>query len=92
MSAARAHLHVLPDVDDESVAVSRAALERVMDNVDSLADDLEAGIAAATHRIFAGSRPAALNELHRLGLRVQQLRDDVEPLGGRPPTRPRRLA
>jgi hypothetical protein len=93
MSAARApQLHVLPSVDDEQVKVSRVALERAIADVDALADDLEAGIRAATHRIFAGSRPAALNELHRLGLRVQQLRDDFEPLGGKPRPRPIRLA
>lgn len=93
MSVARA-LRVLPDLEEvDTVEVPRGALCRAIDNVDSLADDLEAGLAAATHRIFAGSRPAALNELHRLGLRVQQLREDFEPLGGDPPTsRPRRLA
>jgi len=93
MTVARAALRVLPDVDDDTVEIPRADLERAVTNVDTLADDLEAGLAAATHRIFAGSRPGALNELHRLGLRVQQLREDFEPLGGRSPNdRPRRLA
>jgi len=86
-------LRVLPDVDDEYVEVSREALERVFANVDALADDLEAGLRATASRIFAGSRPAALNELHRLGLRVQQLREDFVPLGGHSPNdRPQRLA
>lgn len=93
MSASRAALHVLPDVDDEYIEVSRIALERVVASVDSLADDIEAGLAAATHRGFARNWPAVLNELHRIGLRVQRAREDLEPIGGRPPTtRPRRLA
>lgn len=94
MTAARP-LYLVPDLGEvETVKVPRGALNRAVANVDALADDLEAGLAAATHRIFAGSRPAALNELHRLGLRVQQLRADFEPLGGTPPTarRPKRLA
>lgn len=94
MTAART-LYLVPDLEEiETIEVPRGALNRAIANVDALADDLEAGLAAATHRIFAGSRPGALNELHRLGLRVQQLREDFEPLGGAPtPTRrPKRLA
>ncbi len=92
MATARA-LQLLPAVEDELVPVSRIALDRLVENIDSLADDLDAGLEAIASRIFAGSRPAAINEINRLGLRVARLRRDFEPIGGKPTEpRPLRLA
>ncbi len=92
MATARA-LRLLPPVDEDLVEVSRRALDELVTNIDRFADDLDEGLEACASKIFAGSRPAALNELHRMGLRIQQAREVLEPFGAQPTEpRPIRLA
>lgn len=93
MAAARAPLHLLPDVEPATTVVLTADLEAAIDNVAALADDLDAGLDAIAGRLFADSRSAALNEVGRLSLRVQRLRDDYAQLiDPTTPPAPRRLA
>lgn len=91
---ARHALHLVPDVDPATTVVMTEDLERAIRNVVELADDLDAGIEAAVHRLWADSRAGAINELNRLGLRVQRLRDDYAALVGDEhlPPAPRRLS
>lgn len=92
MATARA-LHLLPPVEDELVPVPRLALERLIDNCESIADDLDAAIEATWASVWSGSRPAVLDNLSRMGRRVERLREDFEPIGGKPTEpRPLRLA
>lgn len=92
-AAARAPLRVLPDIDPGTTVVLTSDLEAAIANVVTLADDLDAGLEAIAGRLFAGSRSAALNEIGRLSLRVQRLRDDyAELIDPTTPPAPRRLA
>lgn len=90
---ARPALRLVPNAEPATTVVLTADLERAIHNVASLADDLDAGIDAAVHRLWADSRAAAINELNRLGLRVQRLRDDYAALVGDDhlPPAPRRI-
>lgn len=80
--ADRAHLHLVPATEPATTVVLTADLARAIHNIAALADDLDAGIEAAVHRVWADSRAAAINELNRLGVRVQRLRDDYAALIG----------
>jgi ribosomal protein S11 len=85
-------LHLVPDVEPDTTVVLTAELEAAIDNIAALADDLEAGLDAVATRLWGDSRAAAINELNRMQLRIQRLRDDYAALTGRGPTKPRRVA
>ncbi len=92
MATARA-LHLLPPVEDEYVAVSRVALEQLVANAASLCQDVEAGLSAARMHEFQRSPAAVIDDLNRIGHRMERFAEDFEPLGGIPTEpRPLRLA
>lgn len=83
----------LVEAAEECVPLPLSVLERAVADAESLADDLIAGLEAAEHRVWADSRAAAVNEINRLALRVERMRDDFAALTGEPsPTKPRRVA
>lgn len=86
-------LRLVDDVE-EHVPVPAGLLASAIDNAAHLADDLLAAIGAAEQRLFVGSRAGALNELGRMALRVESLRDAFTALDPTPhrPGRPTRVA
>lgn len=84
MAGTRAALRVVhPDPDVVEVPVE--LLGAAIDTVATVADDLLSGIEAAERRVWDGHRGAALNELGRMHVRVEDLADRfiaLEPFTG----------
>jgi hypothetical protein len=84
----------LVEPSEQHVPVPAGLLAAAIDNAGCIADDLLAGIDAADHAVWAGSRAGALSELGRMAVRVERFRTAFAALDPDPskPPRPHRVA
>ena len=78
----RATLRVLPGRPAPTVTIERHLVVGAAMDAKSLADDLEAALAAIEQRLWAGNRAGAVNEIGRAHVRIAQLRESFLDLAG----------
>lgn len=75
-------LTVLPGRPAPTVTIERHLVVGAAMNAKALADDIERALRAIEQRIFAGNRAAAVNEVGRALLRVDELETAFLDLAG----------
>ena len=74
-------LTVLP-ARSETVVIPRYRVVEAAMDAKALADDIDRALAAIEQRMWAGNRPAAINEIGRAHVRVAELREAFLELAG----------